>query len=48
MLRAGGWGIGLISVCHVALHDGSAGTQFLARSVSRTATAVTKNINKIN
>lgn len=35
VLRAGGWGRGLDGISHVALNEGSASTQFLARSVSR-------------
>jgi hypothetical protein len=38
VLRAGGWGdefnCGLSKTSHVALQDSSAGTQFLARSIS--------------
>lgn len=35
VLRAGGWSRGLDGISHVALNEGSASTQFLARSVSR-------------
>ncbi len=41
MLRVGGWGFGFAVKSHVALRAGSAGTQPLARNVSRVAPVLT-------
>lgn len=41
MLRVGGWGFGFADINHVALRAGSAGTQPLARNVSRVVPVLT-------